>query len=92
MVSPLVVLLYIFIVTMAASPAIHHFIHPDADQGSHHCAATLLSQGQVDAASIGTVVVRPDLLLGNFILPAAPELATADYRLMPGRAPPSHRA
>jgi len=84
----LVVLLYLFIAMMAASPAIHHFIHPDADQGSHHCAATLISHGQVDAPSIVAVVIRPDLLLGKFILPAAPELAKSDYRLIPGRDPP----
>lgn len=84
------VLLYFFVAVMASSPACHRIIHPDADQGDHHCAATLLSRGQVDAASIVVIVVRPIFVQSELVLPEAPETTAIKYRLLPERAPPSH--
>ncbi len=75
---------------LAASPALHHCLHPDADQPDHHCAVTLLSAGKLDLASAPLVVHSLGLgwVTGDFLPPSATFVPFA-YRLLPGRAPPA---
>jgi hypothetical protein len=44
---------------MAASPALHVLLHHDADSAEHHCAVTMLAQGQVDSPVAAVMVVVP---------------------------------
>ena len=43
--------LFVLFLAFAAIPALHQAIHSDASDLSHHCAITLLTQGQIDAAA-----------------------------------------
>jgi hypothetical protein len=87
--SLLALALFVFVQALAASSAIHHFIHSDADQPSHQCAATLLSQGQVSLAPVEVSVARPVLFVGEIHSPPVPFVVAVEYRLLPERAPPS---
>jgi hypothetical protein len=72
-----------------ASPQLHKLLHPDADSPDHNCAVTLFAHGQVDAASVSTVVVGIAVLFGGIALLAETlVLPLADYRYSPSRAPP----
>jgi hypothetical protein len=81
--------LFVFVQTLAASSAIHHFVHHDADQPNHQCAATLLSQGQVSAASVEVSVSPPVAIVSESALPSVRLTVAVEYRLLPERAPPS---
>jgi hypothetical protein len=87
--SLLALLLFLFVQALSASSAIHHFIHSDADQPSHQCAATLLSHGQVSLAPVEVSVSRPVLFVGEIHSPSVPFVVAVEYRLLPERAPPS---
>ena len=39
---------YMAVLAMAACPALHHWLHDDADEADHQCAAVTVIQGQVD--------------------------------------------
>lgn len=69
-------------VAMAGSPALHHWLHHDSDDSSHHCLATALSDGQLDSASAPAVSVVPVLAALSPVLPEpahspAPSLSAA---------------
>ena len=87
--SLLALALFIFVQALAASSAIHHFVHHDSDQPSHQCAATLLSHGQVSLAPVEVSVSRPVLFVGELHSPPVPFVVAVEYRLLPERAPPS---
>jgi len=87
--SLLALVLFLFVQALSASSAIHHFIHSDADQPSHQCAATLLSHGQVSVAPVEVSVSRPVLFIGEIHSPSVPFVVAVEYRLLPERAPPS---
>lgn len=42
---------------MAASPALHEWVHADAGKAEHQCVVTLFAHGQVDSASGAVSVV-----------------------------------
>jgi len=44
---------------MAASPALHEWIHADAGAPDHQCAVTLFAHGQVHAASVAVPLPAP---------------------------------
>lgn len=89
-VSLLCLALFVFLQALAASPSLHRCLHHDADQIDHHCAVTLISQGNLHASAAGP---------GEAVLPAAYFFLTLtasesihapiDYLLLPGRAPPA---
>jgi hypothetical protein len=39
---------YLLVLAMAASPALHQWLHDDADEADHHCAAVTAIHGQID--------------------------------------------
>ncbi len=39
---------YLLVLAMAASPALHQWLHDDADEAEHQCAAVSASLGQID--------------------------------------------
>jgi hypothetical protein len=80
--------LYVFLAAMAALPALHEVFHHDSKAPGHHCAVTLLSQGQIE-----TPIPPATVLLSHFCfcLPSQPDtlpIGKSSALLPPGRAPP----
>jgi hypothetical protein len=90
--SVLCLALFLFLQTLAAAPVLHQLFHDNAGQADHHCAVTLLAQGQIDAAPASDFFALPPPILVEAPASQTPILIAADYRLLPGRAPPSFLA
>ena len=81
--------LFLFTQLLATSTILHKLVHTDAGSVNHHCAVTLLSRGQVNAAeSIVPLAVFVAALF--FLLPPlqSAALSPVDYRFSASRAPP----
>ena len=79
----------LFLAALAASPSLHEWLHHDANEPSHECVVTLFAHGQVNATTIVPVVALVAALFGGVaLLTQSFELASADYRFSPSRAPP----
>jgi hypothetical protein len=79
----------LFLAALAASPSLHEWLHHDANEPDHDCAITLFAHGQVNATTIVPVMAVVAALFGGVALLARTfELASADYRFSPSRAPP----
>jgi hypothetical protein len=52
---------YLLVLAMAASPALHEWLHGDADEADHQCAAVTAALGQLD---------RPEVDVAAIALPA----------------------
>jgi hypothetical protein len=79
----------LFLAALAASPSLHQWLHHDANEADHECAVTLFAHGQVNATTIVPVMAAVAALFGGVVLLAQTfELASADYRFSPSRAPP----
>jgi len=87
-VAGLMLFLWLFTVAMAVCPELHELIHKDADEHDHHCAVTMLLQGNVDATTVEVPVVLSTVLVE--ITPRIEFLvfSPAIGNLPPGRAPP----
>ena len=48
--------IYLLVLAMAASPALHHWLHDDADDDGHQCAMVTVYQGQLDRPAAEAVV------------------------------------
>jgi len=82
-------LCWLFVATLAASPALHQYFHHEAAAADHSCVVTLLAQGNLLAASASTaLVVLVSLLLFWVPLARVAEFSPIDLRLGFGRAPP----
>lgn len=74
---------------VAACPALHLWLHPDAGQPDHECAVTLFVHGALETSATIALVVAPLLLITGLARRAdSPDLIAPRYRLCPGRAPP----
>ena len=74
---------------LAVSPALHHWLHPDAGQADHECAVTLFVHGAIQSCfAVAQVVIPLLVVLGRTFIPVAPDLISPRYRLCPERAPP----
>jgi hypothetical protein len=85
----LAMVLLLFSLALAASPALHHYFHSDSNSPAHTCLATLLAHGRVlssEASVAVAFVVLAILLLVVFKAPVPP--CERDLRLPAGRAPP----
>ena len=52
--------LFLSVVAMASSVALHKVVHPNAAQADHSCAVTMLASGQVESApSLASVPAIP---------------------------------
>ena len=81
--------LFLTLQLFASSSSLHKLIHPDADSPGHHCAITLLAQGQVSAPEALPILVA--FVAGLFyVLPLvqSAEHSSFDYRFSSSRAPP----
>ncbi len=83
------VALFLLLVTLASSPALHHAIHSDANSPGHHCVITALSHGQIDTPICATPL-SPVSFHWDYAVPFLVSLpGTAVELLPPGRGPPS---
>lgn len=54
---------HLLVITMAASPALHHWLHGDADESDHQCAVTAMIDGQFDRPDVQCLdVARPAVI------------------------------
>ena len=73
----------------SASPRLHEWLHPDADQPGHVCAITLFQHGLVQTATAVILLEAAVRWIARLdVLPAGPDLIARRFRLCPGRAPP----
>ena len=73
---------------LAASPALHGWLHHDGGDAGHACAVTLF-QHATDTAVTIIVAAASWLLVASVVTRAiGPVLTQARYRLPPGNAPP----
>jgi hypothetical protein len=81
--------LFLALQLVASSEPLHKLIHADADSADHHCAVTLFSQGQVNAAETVSPLIAFVAAL-FFLLPLLQSavFSSFDYRFAPSRAPP----
>lgn len=84
----LLILLVLALNALAASPALHERIHPDANQPGHHCAVTVFAHGQVNSSTVEVVAAAPVVPLEFFPLPHVSVIVATTVALPPGRAPP----
>ncbi len=90
--SALLLGLFLSLQALAAFPALHALVHPDACDPDHECAVTLFSHGQVDASpAAAPVFCAPERLIFSQSLPRI-IFVSADIRLLPGRGPPASPA
>ena len=81
---------HLLVVAMALSPALHHWLHRDADESDHQCAVTAMIDGQFDRPdAAGPDVIQP-LFFAKTCVQPEPSQPLADFSLAsPGeRAPP----
>jgi hypothetical protein len=74
---------------MVTSATLHKAVHPNANKADHHCAATLLASGQVDAAANAVAAPAISLILiaeNNFKVSPP---ATPSFNLSLSRGPPA---
>jgi len=81
--------LFLFTQLLATSSALHTLVHSDAGSVNHHCAVTLLSNGQVSATE-SLVPLAAFIAALFFLLPPVQSAAHSsfDYRFSASRAPP----
>ncbi|NOS70377.1 MAG: hypothetical protein HOP33_10655 [Verrucomicrobia bacterium] len=89
-ISVLLLGLFLFVLAMTQFESLHHAVHADSQQPSHHCAATMLAGGQVDAPppSGVNVVVSPVVFVVEFTQPSA-IFVSFDFTLLPSCGPPA---
>jgi len=88
LVAAAMILLLLSILALAASPALHEWIHPDAKDVHHDCVVTTLAHGQVDAPAcdVSAPVSNPCFEL---VSPVTALFSCPILELFPpGRAPP----
>lgn len=61
---------FLFALTLAASPQLHAWLHPDAGSPDHECAVTLLATGKYEQAGAPLVVIAPQPAVFFAKLPA----------------------
>jgi hypothetical protein len=85
----LMLLLWVVTAALAASPQLHGLLHPDAQNGDHHCAVTVLQQQSLlSVAPVVVLPLEPPQGLEVVLRPESRLLVSHDCPLLPGRAPP----
>jgi hypothetical protein len=84
--------LFFALQVVSASPALHHWLHSDSASPDHQCIIRLVSQGQFDQAHPEVTLAAPPDASFVVVFPESFVLVAVDYRLLPGRAPPSSLA
>jgi hypothetical protein len=87
--SLLCLAIFLSLQALAASPTLHKWLHHDADKVDHDCAVTMLAHGGIHLGSAAPVVVSSAPSVIEKVLEPVSLVLKVDYRLLPGRAPPS---
>lgn len=89
----MLLVLLLWLATLAATSAFHQSLHTDADTGSHHCLICVFAHSQVETAGVGVLAVFFIALCVELAPLAQPvTLTSLDLRLAPSRAPPRFSA
>ncbi len=81
--------LVLVLAVLAASPALHQWLHADAGQEGHQCAITLFAHGFESGGAALALIIFPVLRAAATLQAAAdPAPAVRRYLLLPGRGPP----
>jgi len=84
------VALVVLLAVLAASPALHEWLHHDAGDADHECAVTLFQHGaDMVAATIAVVEAVWIFVASAAIKPGVPDLGRGRYWLPQGNAPPA---
>jgi hypothetical protein len=82
--------LVVLLAVLAASPALHQWLHHDAGAADHDCAVTLFQHGAgAAAAAIAVAATVWTVVALAIIAPLGPDLDRRRYWLPPGNAPPA---
>jgi hypothetical protein len=79
---------FLMLTVVAASPGLHRLIHADAHGSDHHCAVSMMTQGQIDLPACDNFLFT---LPGNVDFTPRIEISvtSAAIEFLPlGRAPP----
>jgi len=89
-ISALLLLLFLFVLSLAQFESLHQVFHPDASSSDHSCAATLLRSGQVDAPpAIPVGVAAPARVPAAAPCFVAPVFVSFEFVLLPSCGPPA---
>jgi hypothetical protein len=81
--------LLLSVVGMATSTTLHKAVHPNATSAEHHCAATLLASGQLDAAPSAVAVPAVSLVATVANPVEISRLSVPSFNLPLSRGPPA---
>jgi len=84
--------LYVTGAALAALPALHQWLHHDAASPEHQCAATVVAQGQVDAAVTTVSLAVPTVVAKQTCPVQVLRLVPPAFQRPPERAPPASLA
>jgi hypothetical protein len=84
----LLLALFLSVLALANSAALHKAIHPNAGKADHECAVTLLASGQIHVMASETAPVIAAILL-FLCLRETPAAIRRLVQLPPSRGPPA---
>jgi len=90
-ITPMVMASILWAITLALCPAVHEWIHPDADHQDHNCAVTLFSGGGIGFHAIDLVRLEgpsEKCWTGALWLCSQVPVSTRVDQLNRGRGPP----
>jgi hypothetical protein len=80
---------FLLVQFMAAVPAFHAWVHHDAADPNHECAATLFLHGQIHCPTTGLAAIKFPPVLVSLAPSRCADFVSADVRLLPSRGPPA---
>lgn len=87
--SAFLALQLLFLLALAACPALHHALHSDSDNPGHECQVTAFIKGQLNDAAMAPVVAAAAVfVICAELLPAIRPRLSFEFRFSPSRAPP----
>jgi hypothetical protein len=85
----LMLLLWLLTAALAASPDLHHLLHPDSKSATHECLVTLLSKSQLlGGGAAGCALAPVPIIFASLRIIESSPSSGVDLRLSPSRAPP----
>jgi hypothetical protein len=81
--------LFLSVLALANSTALHSALHLNATAPDHHCAVTLLASGQVDLSSPASPIIGPVEVLVSFVFADHSFPSGPSFNLPLSRGPPA---
>ena len=79
----------LFLLALAASPALHHALHPDSDKADHDCLVTAFVKGALNDGEMTPVVILAIVfMVFPVLLPNVFPRSLFKYSFSSSRAPP----